>query len=153
MPECPNCLRPMATAEDDATYRALTADVLPEGWPDIDGTHLCWRTIYGDDDCQPPHEYRLTPAQIRDAVNERDRLRMHQLEVAGILGVSLAACEEDERSAVIEDGVRSKVATIYGMHAVLIRAAVENGYSEDVARDFVTKVYGPPPESVLAWRD
>lgn len=53
MSECPNCLRPLATAEDDAIYRAAFGPA-PDGWPDMEGTHICWRTIYGDEDCQPP---------------------------------------------------------------------------------------------------
>jgi len=70
MTECPTCLRPMATAEDDAAYRAGGAAIA--AWADVDGTHLCWRTIYGDDDCQTP-QFAKTAAEVRDMMSRAEK--------------------------------------------------------------------------------
>ena len=71
MNECPTCLRPMATAEDDAAYRAGGPAIA--AWGDVDGTHLCWRTIYGDDDCQTPPQFEKTAADVRDLMTRAEK--------------------------------------------------------------------------------
>lgn len=74
-PECPNCLRPEASPEDNETYKAMASGAeIPDGWADEEGTHLCWVHICGRDECQPPPDLRLTTAEIRDLRAEVARL-------------------------------------------------------------------------------
>ena len=44
---CPICIRPQATAADEALWEANQAGApLPEGWPSEDAEHLCWYALH-----------------------------------------------------------------------------------------------------------
>lgn len=50
---CIRCLRPEATQEDEAVCeRHIGEPDPPDGWPDHEGSHLCWRAV-AKGECAP----------------------------------------------------------------------------------------------------
>ena len=76
--KCWNCLCERATTDDEklwsATQDGWPCVVLPEGWHDRHGSHLCWGAYGGI--CDAPEWFsQVTPFEVVTLRADRDRLQ------------------------------------------------------------------------------
>ena len=72
---CPNCLRPIANADDQKTWESIGRAEIerPDDWKNDDADHLCWETYGGE--CEPPEWFAtVTPAEVINLRAEVARL-------------------------------------------------------------------------------